>query len=571
MRCARFRFFQALTAAAWPWAGWWYRHQMRTPFWTRALVVLVLVVTAIAAAGATGAEAPSARIINGGDIAISQAPWQVALVVPSVPDNYEAQFCGGSLVSATAVVTAAHCIIDPDPTSLQVLAGVGNLSEATTRIGVSAITLYPTYDAVTKDNDIAVLTLQSPVDLSGSTRRAIALPSPVSFSPTIWPAAGTPSFVTGWGNTSQIGESFPYQLQGVTVNVLTGPLSSTCGSYGSAYDRESMLCAANTSPDRDSCQGDSGGPLAINESGTWTLAGVVSWGIGCADMPNYPGVYARVTTYLDWTCDIVTSPTSITVTAGSSWADVAWSPDSTTCPWRNPDVQVTASPGGAVSTASLSTGGTRISGLSPGTTYTVTARVNSAAGATPPEATASVTIPAPAAAPAAVLPTAAPCTKTFYQQDTRTARNATAPDGTSAVRVVSRLRIYEDAESWCRASLTFIFRDKRNQKRLSQLPGSTLGYRKLTGKDFSAPVVSWPTAREFRFAGSDSTGLERKDARLVLVSFLPRTKGMPAESNIELVVVRRIPSNPAAADGAANPLFAQKNSFSTAVGWASVS
>ena len=139
------------------------------------------------------------------------------------------------------------------------------------------------------------------------------------------------------------------------------------------------------------------------------------------------------------------------------------------------------------------------------------------------------------------------------------------------MRVVSRIRIYEDAEAWCRVNLTFIFRNKKTGARLAQLPGSTLGFRKLTGKDFSAPVVGWPTAREFRFEGSDSTGLGRKDARLVLVSFLRRTRAMPSQSNIELVVVRRIPQDPAQASSATNPLFAQKNTFGTAVGWAAVS
>ena len=53
---------------------------------------------------------------------------------------------------------------------------------------------------------------------------------------------------------------------------------------------------------KDSCQGDSGGPLVTKATGVdagYSLIGVVSWGIGCAQ-PGLYGVYAEFSHFLGW-------------------------------------------------------------------------------------------------------------------------------------------------------------------------------------------------------------------------------------------------------------------------------
>jgi len=232
------------------------------------------------------------RIINGVDTEVNEYPWQVALVSP----GSSFIFCGGSLINDKYVLTAAHCTAGKSASSLNVLLGEHDkttTTETTTvRMTLSAIINHPSYNIPSRTNyDFSLLRLSTTINWSSNSHiRPVCLPGVgTTYS------AGDPLVVTGWGTTAA--GSLASVLQEVVVNYVT---NTACeASYGTGRITSAMMCAA--APSKDSCQGDSGGPLveARTNNNNYALAGVVSWGIGCAN-PSYPGVYARVTEVLDW-------------------------------------------------------------------------------------------------------------------------------------------------------------------------------------------------------------------------------------------------------------------------------
>ena len=233
---------------------------------------------------ATAADAlPSRGIIGGQAVAVSAAPWQVALV-DTTHTSSPRQFCGGSILDATHVVTAAHCVSSPDSwTADEIYAGTTKLSEPQQVVPVSGQQVHPAYGTPQLASDVAVLTLAEPLTLDGTSARAVELA-------TSSPAAGAAVTVSGWGDVTNLQGFYPNQLRAVTVHtVADGVCVSEYG--GSGIVTAVMLCAGEQAGGKDSCAGDSGGPL-VNE-GTNVLVGIVSFGNECA-LAGYPGVYTEV-------------------------------------------------------------------------------------------------------------------------------------------------------------------------------------------------------------------------------------------------------------------------------------
>ncbi|KAL7644844.1 UNVERIFIED_CONTAM: hypothetical protein RMT77_004661 [Armadillidium vulgare] len=242
------------------------------------------------------------KIVNGTFGTFGQFPWSVSVRLSIDPENRTLpsyHFCGGALLNNEWVITSAHCVQKENTKYLVLRMGEFNTSseeEDQKFFETSISRLVSHEDFRMKDyfSDISLLKLSEPVPL-GPNIQPICLPGSRN------KLAGKPGIVSGWGRIEEDGDPSDV-IRMVSLPIMTNKeceeMFLTGGILEDIY--EVFLCAGYETGVQDACTGDSGGPLQVKgKDGRMFLAGIVSWGYGCA-RANKPGVYTRVSEFVPW-------------------------------------------------------------------------------------------------------------------------------------------------------------------------------------------------------------------------------------------------------------------------------
>ncbi|XP_075445250.1 granzyme A-like [Ascaphus truei] len=226
----------------------------------------------------------SVEIIKGHNAVPHSRPYMVLI--------HGQQVCGGALIKANWVLTAAHCKIE---NKTVIILGAHSWQTKETeqqKYKLSRVVPHPCYDVETKNNDLQLLQLTGQAKLN---KFAAVLSLPTSDEDV---KAGTKCIISGWGaRDTKVTKPSP-TLQETNITIVDR--TSCRKQVKTVQITSNILCGDGQKKGwtgkADVCKGDDGGPLICN--GKFT--GVLSAGDGCAKIKT-PGIYTRLTKkYLTW-------------------------------------------------------------------------------------------------------------------------------------------------------------------------------------------------------------------------------------------------------------------------------
>lgn len=252
------------------------------------------------------------RIVGGAPLPTSAAaPYTVAIFTSVTATTGEG--CSGTVIDALHVITAAHCFVQEDgtratPAQVKVVAGstsyYGAASDpGATTADVAAVRVHPRYLPAEFDDDVAVVTLAAPLDLTTGRIAALPLPAPGSsiLARDTYAYGSRTVRLTGFGISTTGGNDYG-TLRAVDVRAIPIAFCQQSSAVGAAGTDAPAVLLCSDRKGTGACQGDSGGTAAAGPDGARFLAGVIDTsGEACEEGRNlYADVAApEIRTFID--------------------------------------------------------------------------------------------------------------------------------------------------------------------------------------------------------------------------------------------------------------------------------
>ena len=199
-----------------------------------------------------GGPFSTTRIIGGAEVTPHTFPYQVALSIGSTSTNL---FCSGSLISPIYVLTAAHCILGRNISTIFAVVGEHNINapgDGEQYISIQTALIHPRYnESETWSNNFAILRLSRNVTLPSSTAGLVCLPSQATLD-----VSGVDLVFSGWGQNVSYTSYSPV----LKATNMVGVSPSECQqNYGPYTITPYHVCATGSSTQSSTCFGDGGG------------------------------------------------------------------------------------------------------------------------------------------------------------------------------------------------------------------------------------------------------------------------------------------------------------------------
>ncbi|XP_050171698.1 serine protease 55-like [Myiozetetes cayanensis] len=219
------------------------------------------------------------RIGTGRSVQPGEFPWHV-----SIQSNRK-HICGGTIISALWILTAAHCFAKELPPDLTVVVGGINLSVPLEEHKPDSLILHENFNSTSMANDIALILLSSPIEFS---KEKIPICLPFMCDIHTWQHC----WAAGWGSTTADAVPAAHVLQKARVKLIG---REQCLKQIPQL-QENVMCAEVEEGEGGNCQVDSGGPLVCSYWNTmkWFQVGIIS-----EEKPNHK-ILTSVYSYLGW-------------------------------------------------------------------------------------------------------------------------------------------------------------------------------------------------------------------------------------------------------------------------------